>query len=150
MIKAIIFDWGRTLYDSENHHLFPQTKRILESLKKHYILAIVSLASDGNLERRREILHSSGIEQYFSIIHFAQSDKESLYERTLAELALQPQEVAVVDDRTVRGIRWGNKRGATTIWLKKGKFSSEEPDNDTGMPHHIISNIEELENLFPY
>ncbi len=143
MIKAVIFDWGRTLYDSENHNLFPQTKQTLELLKKRYILAIVTLASDGNSEKRRGIISSSGIEHYFSSIQCAQKDKDRLYEYTLVVLALNPWEVAIVDDRVVRGVKWGNHNGATTIWLKKGKFSCEEPAGDTGMPDHIISSIED-------
>ncbi|WP_149404024.1 HAD hydrolase-like protein, partial [Dictyobacter arantiisoli] len=86
----------------------------------------------------------TGIEPYFRLIRFSQKDKDHLYESVLSELALNPFEVAIVDDRVIRGIRWGNKRGATTVWLKKGKFSHEEPSEDTGIPTYTIQNIEEL------
>ena len=54
IIKAIIFDWGRTLYDGENQMLFPGTENVLQILSTLYILVIVSLASDGNIEKRMQ------------------------------------------------------------------------------------------------
>jgi hypothetical protein len=35
VIKVIIFDWGRTLYDPERQALFPQTGEVLEALARH-------------------------------------------------------------------------------------------------------------------
>lgn len=143
-MKAIIFDWGRTLYDSEQQALFPATKKVLQTLAPRYKLAIASLASDGNIAKRHCILTETGIASYFASIHFAQADKDRLYEQILLEMGLPAQEVAIVDDRVVRGIRWGNQHGATTIWLKCGKFATEEPDEHTGKPTHSITEIDAL------
>jgi FMN phosphatase YigB (HAD superfamily) len=146
-IKAIIFDWGRTLYDSENQMLFPGTENMLQILSTLYILVIVSLASDGNIEKRIQALRESGVEKYFAAVYLAQNDKDSLYELALSRLALVSREVAIVDDRVVRGITWGNACGATTIWLRRGKFANEEPDEETGPPTYIISTLEEVCSL---
>ncbi len=91
MIKAIIFDWGRTLYDSENQALFPGTEKVLQFLSKLYLLVIVSLASDGNIEKRMQILRACGIEKYFAAVYFAQNDKDSLYAMALSRLMLDVQ-----------------------------------------------------------
>lgn len=147
MVKAIIFDWGRTLYDSENQMLFPGTEAILQILSKLYLLVIVSLASDGNIEKRIQILRECGIEKYFIAVYFAQNDKDSLYTIALSRLTLMPREIAIVDDRVVRGIRWGNANGATTIWLRQGKFMNEEPDGKTGPPTYIVSSLQEIRSL---
>jgi FMN phosphatase YigB (HAD superfamily) len=147
VIRAIIFDWGRTLYDSESQALFPQTEKVLKILSKQYILAIVSLASDGNIERRQQVLQAYDIKKYFTAIYFAQKDKDPLYTMALSTLALSPQEVAIVDDRMIRGIRWGNIHGAMTIWVKQGKFMYEEPNDETGMPTYTIRNLEEICSL---
>ena len=147
MIRAIIFDWGRTLYDSESQALFPQTKNVLQILSRQYVLAIVSLASDGNIERRQQTLQTYDIKKYFTSIHFAQNGKDRLYTIALSTLALPPQEVAIVDDRVIRGIRWGNIHGAMTIWVKQGKFMHEEPNDETGMPTYTIRNLEEICSL---
>jgi len=53
MIKAVIFDWGRTLYDNENNDLFPDAKEILEYLSKKYKLAIVSMANSEEAQKRK-------------------------------------------------------------------------------------------------
>jgi FMN phosphatase YigB (HAD superfamily) len=147
MIKAIIFDWGRTLYDGENQMLFPGTENVLQILSALYILVIVSLASDGNIEKRIQILRECGIEKYFAAVYFAQNDKDSLYELALARLAITAREVVIVDDRVVRGIKWGNACGATTIWLRRGKFMNEEPSKETGPPTYVISRLEEVCSL---
>ncbi len=147
MVKAIIFDWGRTLYDSENQMLFPGTEAILQILTKLYMLVIVSLASDGNIEKRLQIVRECGIEKYFAAVYFARNDKDSLYTIALSRFAWTPREVAIVDDRIVRGISWGNANGATTIWLRRGKFMNEEPDGKTGPPAYIVSSLEEICSL---
>lgn len=146
-IRAIIFDWGRTLYDSENQALFPEAEKVLQLLSTLYLLIIVSLASDGNIEKRMQILRAGGIEKYFTAIYFAQQNKDALYTAALSHLRLPAEEIAIVDDRVVRGIRWGNTCGATTIWLKRGKFMGEEPNKETGEPTYTISNLEEVCSL---
>jgi FMN phosphatase YigB (HAD superfamily) len=143
-LKAIIFDWGRTLYDPEKQALFPCAEEALAELAGRYILAIVSLATDGDFARRYAILKATNLERYFDVIQFAQKDKDSLYEQTISQLGLKPDEVAIVDDRVIRGIRWGNQHGALTIWMRNGKFKDEMPDEQTGQPDYIITDIEEL------
>jgi FMN phosphatase YigB (HAD superfamily) len=146
-IKAIMFDWGKTLYDSENNTLFPGTESVLQLLSTLYVLVIVALASDGNIEKRMHLLRTYGIEKYFTAIYFSQKDKDALYTTALARLGLPAKDVAIVDDRVVRGIRWGNACGATTIWLKRGKFINEEPNKETGPPVYVISNLQEMCSL---
>lgn len=147
MMRAIIFDWGRTLYDSESQALFPRTKEVLQVLSRRYLLAIVSLASDGNIEERQQMLQAFDIKKYFTSIHFDQKDKDHLYMLALSTLGLLPREVVIVDDRVIRGIRWGNIHGAMTIWIKQGKFMHEEPNGETGMPTYTIRTLEEICSL---
>ena len=59
-------------------------------------------------------------------------------------LDVAPHEIAIVDDRTRRGIRWGNRNGTTTIWLRQGKFSKELPDEDMGQPTYTINTLNDL------
>lgn len=147
MIKLIIFDWGRTLYDNDNNRLFPETKHVLETLSNTYQLAIVSLSKDGDFERRWKIFREHDLEKYFISIQFTQHDKDKLYEKTLSELKTNPKQTVVVDDRMIRGISWGNRNKAKTIWIKKGKFSKELPTPETGKPTYTIEHIAEILNL---
>lgn len=150
MIKAIIFDWGRTIYDSEQRGFAVGTPDLLRTLAQHYKLAIVSLIS-GDYERRlaarQQLLRDSGIESCFATVRFVAADKDGAYVETLAELGVQAQEAVIVDDRARRGIAWGNRHGALTIWLRRGRFAAEFPDEVTGAPTHTIGELHELSRI---
>lgn len=145
---GIIFDWGRTLYDRDQDELFPDAKAVLVYLSRRYKLAIVSLAPDGDIEARLAVLRCHAIESLFTAIRFTPNDKDGSYRATLRDLDLRADEVAVVDDRVCRRIRWGNDNGARTIWFQNGKFSTELPDDLTGSPMHVIHTLSELMSLY--
>ena len=148
LLRAVIFDWGRTLYDTDRAALFPAAAGVVEQLSARYTLAIVALITRGDVaagaEERRVILWASWLERHFSALLFAREDKDSLYPLALRRLRLSPGEVAIVDDRVIRGVRWGNRAGATTIWLRRGKFAQEVPDEETGAPTHTIADLGQL------
>jgi FMN phosphatase YigB (HAD superfamily) len=150
MIRAIIFDWGRTLYDSDSGALFPRVPELLATLARRYRLAIVSLVSgdfDTRAAERCAVLRNAGIEHLFTVVRFVAADKDRAYAETLAALGVSASEVAIVDDRARRGIAWGNRHGTTTIWLRRGRFANEAPDETTGVPAHTIADIAELARL---
>jgi FMN phosphatase YigB (HAD superfamily) len=147
-IKAIFFDYGWTLNNPDLEALFPEVIQVLEQLKPKYKLALISLAKSQDTNERRETIKARGLEPFFNYILIGQEDKDEMYEQVLNELNLLPQQVAIVDDRVIRGITWGNKREATTIWLKRpeGKWSHQEPSEESGAPDFII---EDLIGLIP-
>ena len=144
LTKVIIFDYGRTLYDPENSRLFPRVKSVLHQLSQRYQLAIASLVTNGDVENRWEVLRETNIMQYFASVLFSQTNKDALYASTIQKLHVTPAEVAIVDDRTAKAIRWGNRHGAITIWFRNGKFSQELPDAETGQPSFIIHRFDDL------
>ena len=133
--------------DRELKNLFLENITPAE-LSKKYTLALVSLAKIDSPQVRRKTIEESGIAEYFQIILVGGEDKNQMYEQVFSELNVTPQKIALVDDRTVKGIAWGNKKGAVTIWLKNGKFSEELPDEQTGQPTHTVTTIAELEKIF--
>ena len=149
-INTIVFDWGRTLWDPDNERLFPDAVAILERLASDRTLMIVSLATKGEAEiaRRRAMIATLGIAKLFSDIVFVTEEKDAAYESLYAKHVLVPNETAIVDDRTMRGIAWGNRVGSTTIWFRNGKFADELPDETTGEPTHIIHEFSELRRIF--
>ncbi len=146
-IKAIIFDWGRTLHDPESDSLYPGVRDIVMALSKNYGLALVSLAKSDSPEGRRKKIGESGIAEYFKTILVGVEDKDNLYEEALTNLKATPQEVVIVDDRVIRGIAWGNRRGAVTIWIRQGRFADELPSTQTGSPTFTINDLKEIESL---
>jgi FMN phosphatase YigB (HAD superfamily) len=143
MIKAIIFDWGRTIYDKEHEKLFPKTKNILEYFHNKYSLAVVSLAIDDDIEGRFVKIDKYGIRKYFKFMLFHISDKDSLFRNAIGNLNLKPEEIMVVDDRMKR-LTFPINIGCQTIWIKKGKFASEEPTSHTGQPSYVVDSLEKL------
>ena len=149
MIKMVIFDYGRTLYDREADRMFPDTVFVIRELSRQYRLGIVSYSRENEVEERIEELSKEGILDFFEDIRFTSipENKAQKYNEVLREFDLQASEVAVVDDYVIRGIAWGNKVGATTVWFKNGKFAKVLPDKDTGQPSYIIHSLSDLVNI---
>ena len=148
MTKLIVFDWGRTLFDNDANALFPDTKELLAHLAMKYTLTIVSISKPEHIEHRERVINEHSLRPVFASIMFVGSnEKDAAYAKTLQQLGVAPQETVIVDDRVVRGIAWGNRNGGTTIWLKKGKFGNELPNEKTGTPTHTIHELKELYKL---
>jgi FMN phosphatase YigB (HAD superfamily) len=143
-IKFIIFDWGGTLHDPMAKELFPGTVEVLDKLSKAYTLALVSLAKSQPYAERMKSIEENGIVPYFKKILVDEEDKDDLYEKLVRDFNMKPENIAVVDDRTIRGIAWGNRRGTMTVWVKRGRFANELPNEITGEPTHTIEDLNEL------
>lgn len=135
------------MHDPATDKLFEGVLGLVKKLSSHYNLVLVSLARSESPEGRLRKIEKSGIAGYFKLILIGDEDKDELYEKALADLAITPEEVAVVDDQIIRGIAWGNRRDAITVWLRKGKFAHELPTKETGTPTFIINNIMEIRSL---
>lgn len=150
-IKAVIFDWGRTLYDSETKKEFPEAEEILALCKKRgYRLAVVSLTSEhskADLEERTKQIETSPLRKYFEMVAVTDTDKDKSFDETVTKLNLPPEEIMIVDDRTVRGIKYGNLRGHPTVWLQQGKFANELPNDKTKSPTFAIHSLTELAGI---
>ncbi len=152
--EVIIFDYGRTLFDNELDRFFEESVMVVEACRaRGYLLAIVSyvdLGKGDTPKKRLRRLRDAGLAQHFEICLFATDDpanKDALYAQVIGELEVKPQRVAIVDDRVIRGIRWGNQHGCKTIWLQRGKFASELPNEQTGLPTHRIGSLWDLLEL---
>lgn len=121
-MKAILFDFNRTIYDPDAKRLIYGARQILElAIAKNYTLYLVSQRENG----REEILNREDIGKYFTkIIFVVKKDKET-FQNILDSCSLDPQKVFVIGDRLSAEIRTGNLLGCKTVWIKKGKFARE-------------------------
>lgn len=141
MIEAIIFDWAGTLYE-KGKGLFPYSERVLRELKPKYKLAVISKAVSDSVETRLKQIGKIG--HYFNVI-IADNDKTSeQYIECMNKLNVRPENTLVVDDRTLRGIKIGNKLGCKTVWIQKGEYSNETPNKEIGQPTYTINSVEDL------
>lgn len=147
-LAGIIFDYGRTLHDPERGDFYPDAAPTLATLAATHRLAIVSLVSGEDYAARRAareaLLRERDLARHFATTQFGPRDKDRLYQAALADLGLEPRQVAIVDDRIARGIAWGNRHGATTVWFRNGKFRDELPNAATGAPTHTIAALGDL------
>lgn len=143
MIKGIIFDFNRTIYDPETSKLTSGALDLLDSLKnKGYKMCLLSKKTK---EDRIELIIGSGLEKYFSDIRVIDGEKTLMdFERCARVMTLDNPEIAVVGDRIRSEITPGNKLGMRTIWYKSGKFSSETPRTPEEEPTYTLTRLEEL------
>lgn len=150
-IKSIIFDWGRTLFDSDAKKEFSEAEGVLElCAKRGYRLALVSLVninSNIGLDGRKKQIENSPLRKYFEAVAVTDTDKDKILDETVAKLNLPREEILIVDDRVVRGIKYGNLHGHPTVWLQKGKFADELPTPETKFPTFTIHSLSELTNI---
>ncbi len=147
-IRAIIFDWARTVYAPDAEVEFPEAEEILKYCEgKEYRLAVVSLITHAPLAVREKELKASPLRQYFEMALATDKDKDELFEQVVEHLGLPREEILIVDDRTVRGIRYGNTHGHPTVWLQKGKYANELPNASTGQPTYTIHQLNELKSI---
>ncbi len=147
-IKAIIFDWGRTLFDSMLKKEFPESEKVLEyAQSKGYKLAVASLVSalaNATLPERKSQIENSPLRHFFDFAAVTDGDKDLVLDELVEKLNLPRNQILIIDDRIIRGIKYGNRRGHPTVWLQKGKFENELPNEETGQPTFIIKSLEEL------
>jgi len=143
MIKAIIFDYGRTLVDSETDDLFPEAKEILDELiKKKLKLALVSRSH--HPQNRRQNIKRLQLKEYFKIIEVIPAENTKEYTQILKKLRVRAEECLITGDQIKDDILPGNKIGAITVWLKKGKFADESPTSKEEEPNYTITSLGEL------
>ncbi len=154
-MKAIIFDWEGTLVQDDVPR--PEAEEVLKYCRsKGCRLAVVSAASDS--KKRQEIFQNSPLNKYFEIMLASDvrpgqirdtnyTGKAELMQQVVKRFNLPPEEVLIVDDRVVRGVKYGNQHGHPTVWMKGGWFPDELPNTETGKPTYTIHELRELMSI---
>ena len=112
-IKAIIFDWGRTLFNIDAKKEFSDSEEVLSYCKqKGYRMLVASLVrplvSDNSEERKRQI-ETSPLRKYFEMVAMTEGEKDEMLDELVQKLNLPKEEILLVDDRVVKSIKYGNK-----------------------------------------
>ncbi len=142
-MKAVIFDYNRTLFDPESNRLYSGAVDVLEKLKGRFRLALVAKGDAARLKQIEEL----GLVKYFKCIVVNKEKGLDDYKRTMATLGVEPGEAYVVGDRVAEEIRMGNTLGAVTVWLRNGKFKDELPKDKNELPAYTIEDLKNLLEL---
>ena len=136
----IIFDYNRTLFDPETEQLYSGVLQLLKDLAKKHELFLISRNEKG----RKRSMHARGIEKFFQKKAFVRKKTKRIFQKLVGRFS---KDVIVIGDRVREEIRIGNMLGYRTIWLRRGKFSSELPLNEKEVPKHIICKIIECRKI---
>ncbi len=142
-IEGVIFDWIETLAINSEDGLFHYSEDVVKKLSSKYKLSLISIAGFG-VEKRKQEIEKSGLTKYFEHIIVDTIKTEEQYRDCMKCMKTTPEKTLVVDDRTLRGIKIGNKLGCQTYWIKNGKYAHELPNEETGQPTRIINSVEDL------
>lgn len=143
MIKAVIFDFNRTIYNPDKKELFGEALSVLQDLSKNYKLGLISY---GDKERQRLIMNL-GITRYFEHIQTTTQKTAKDFKKMVESLDCDAKEILVVGDRIEREIKIANNLGMTSVWLKKGKFASETPQTRQEEPNFIIASLLDIKPI---
>jgi len=140
MIKGIIFDFNRTLYDKDNNQFFPEAKPLLRELKGVYKLSLVCKAVDTVDVIYKDYEFISFFEKI--IIKPEKTEKE--FQECLAAMKLSAAEAIIVGDKIKGEVSIGNKMGIITVWFRQGKYAQELPSSPREKPTFIITALPQL------
>ena len=133
----IIFDFNRTIYDPETDACVPGVGAVLAELfARGETLHLVSRREPG----REGVLASLDVEHFFTSVSFL-DEKETAIRRIIQAAN---ETVYVVGDHLHDEIRIGNRLGARTVWLRRGKFAGLMPEMDEDVPWRTIEDIREV------
>ena len=143
MITSIIFDWKRTLYDPDNGTLLEGAEEILKMLRGHE-MPLVLVGKGGN-DMYDEVKRLA-VTDYFKNIVFQEGTKEdSLFKPFVPES--NPSSALFIGDRIGSELAVGKRLGATTVWVRQGKFANEVPANASENPNYTVKSLVEAKKL---
>ena len=144
-MKNIIFDWKRTLYDPDKKELISGAGTLLKYLKSKNIHLV--LIGKGGDDMHEEVSRLE-VGKYFDKIIFAEGEKD-LQIFTKFIFKDNPKSTVIIGDRVRSELEIGNKLGATTIWVKQGKFADELPETKNQKPDFTVSSLAEVFPILP-
>ncbi len=145
-MATCIFDWKRTLYNTDTAKLIEGAVELLEYLSQENGSRLI-LVGKGSDDTHREVKRL-GVESYFTDIKFQEGDKDTALFTDFVDVN-SPKDTIFIGDRARSELAVGNSLGATTIWVRQGKFSDELPENPAYEPTHIVGSLREVGKYLP-
>lgn len=143
MISSVIFDWKRTLYDPDSRALLEGAREILATLHKHSLP--LTLVGKGGNDMYDEVKRLN-VGHYFENVVFQEGTKEdSLFKPFVSKP--HPSSVLFIGDRIKSELAAGKRLGATTIWVRQGKFADEMPVHASENPDYTVRSLTEAKKL---
>lgn len=143
MIKKIIFDWKRTLYNPDEKILIPGAIELLNFVKDKNVPMVLIGKGGEDMESELERLE---MKNYFSEVFFQEGDKDIELFKKYVDVN-NPKSTVIIGDRVRSELQIGNILGATTIWVRQGKFADEEPEDESQKPDFVVGGLDEVKEV---
>lgn len=141
MLKGIVYDFMRTLYDPEKGQLFDGVLPMLVSFKERGVKQ--GLVSFGGGEKR-QLIDGLGLGKILDWYKVVEEKNPEVFKAFLTEFNLKPEEVLVVGDLVNQEIAIGKGIGAKTVWVKWGAFADVAT---LVIPDYTIGDITSLKEV---
>lgn len=138
MLKGILFDFNRTLYDPDQGTFFAGVRTMLEGFKTQGLKQ--GVVSFGGAEKEK-LIQDLGLDRLVDWYMAVPEKTAEVFLSFLQKFDLKPSETSVVGDLVNSEIRIGRELGMKTVWLKAGKFAGEVPEVE---PDFVINQIADL------
>lgn len=140
---SIIFDWKRTLYNPDTTELVNDAKELLEYAKSETSKLI--LIGKGAQEMHDEV-ERLGVKDFFSDIIFQEGKKDpEMFKQFISPN--NSKDTMFIGDRIRSELAVGRELGASTIWVRNGKFADELPESENQEPDYTVSNLSQCLEL---
>lgn len=131
--------------------LMPNTKKILEKLKKRFKLAVIS-DSDGSRATKIKRLWKLGITRLFDLIVTGDDVKTTkpdkrFYSAVFKRLKVKPKECVMVGDKPEYDLQLAKKLGLKTIWLVYGDWAEHEKNKKFWYVDYKITKLSDLTKI---
>ena len=143
MIKAVIFDFNRTLFDPYNQKLYPGALNLVRDLKGKFKLGLVTTSGKG----RDKSISESGLRYLFDFVRIVRVKDESVFDEFLKMYDYKPSELVIIGDWLGDEIAAGNNIGATTIWINKWAVTDMWVNNKNEQPDFVAVSYEDIKNI---
>jgi len=148
MIKAIIFDYGYTIFDSEKQLFQTNALSVVEALAPKYKLILVSKTKDTGARLRQ--IEKAGFDQYFDYIQVLPKEENKNFENILRHYKFKPEEYFVIGDRITSEIREGNRLGMKTCRFRYGPEKNLVPIDNLEEADYEIEDLSEVLDILRY
>lgn len=137
-LRAVIFDFNRTLYDPETDSFYPGVFEMLRTL--HASDLKLGLWSRDE-KARAETISRDGLRELFDHVLIVRSKSAEDIRQLCLVLGVQPSETAVVTDPVRSDLAAAKEVGTHVICVRQGKFVSDLPYAPEEQPDDEVADL---------
>ena len=138
-------------WESEYEFLYPDSEKVLKSLKEKYKIGVIANQDFGTADRLNEF----GILKYIDLVVASAEEGVSKPDLKIFEIALERSHCSVdrafmIGDRIDNDIIPAKKLGMNTLWIRQGFGGLWKIQSDDELPNFIADDLTEMEEILEW